>query len=94
MVSSVFYEESLCCEVSPKLCLFLLSLPGLIAASSGQLDSLLNESGHGSKPIMNGVINGISNGKATPKAQQNGNCFKPMNGSLNGVYTNGNGVHH
>ncbi|XP_021299502.1 CTP synthase 2 [Herrania umbratica] len=63
---------------------------GLIAASCGQLDSLLHNSGQFSKPMANG----ISNGKATIKAQQNGNYFKSSNGSLNGVYSNGNGVHH
>ncbi|XVF77750.1 hypothetical protein PTKIN_Ptkin14bG0072000 [Pterospermum kingtungense] len=63
---------------------------GLIAASCGQLDSLLIVSGHGSKA----TANGISNGKATSKAWQNGNYSKPLNGSLNGVYSNGNGVHH
>ncbi|OMO63632.1 CTP synthase [Corchorus olitorius] len=63
---------------------------GLIAASCGQLDSLL-KSGHVGKPMANG----ISNGKATFKAQQNGNHhFKASNGSLNGVHCNGNGVHH
>ncbi|XWS10520.1 hypothetical protein CRYUN_Cryun38cG0001700 [Craigia yunnanensis] len=63
---------------------------GLIAASCGQLDSLLNKSGHVSKAMANG----ISNGKATSKARQNGNYFKSSKGSLNGVYSNGNGVHH
>ncbi|KAL4325286.1 hypothetical protein GQ457_11G011970 [Hibiscus cannabinus] len=63
---------------------------GLIAASCGQLDLLLNKSDH----VSNGVVNGINTGKAPPKVWQNGNCFKSANGSLNGVYINGNGVHH
>ncbi|XP_038996890.1 CTP synthase-like isoform X2 [Hibiscus syriacus] len=63
---------------------------GLIAASCGQLDLLLNKSDH----VSNGVTNGINTGKALPKVWQNGNCLKSANGSLNGVYSNGNGVHH
>ncbi|TYG86659.1 hypothetical protein ES288_A13G151300v1 [Gossypium darwinii] len=62
---------------------------GLIAASCGQMDLLLNKSDH----LSNGMANGI-NGKATSKPRANGNCFKSSNGSLNGVYSNGNGVHH
>ncbi|XWS10501.1 hypothetical protein CRYUN_Cryun39dG0084800 [Craigia yunnanensis] len=63
---------------------------GLIAASCGQLDLLLNKSGHVSKAMANG----LSNGKATCKARKNGNYYKSSNGSLNGVNSNGNGVHH
>ncbi|XVE53412.1 hypothetical protein DITRI_Ditri03aG0000900 [Diplodiscus trichospermus] len=63
---------------------------GLIAASCGQLDSLLNKSSHLSKAMANG----IGNGEATFKARQNGNYFKTSNGSLNGGYSNGNVVHH
>ena len=48
---------------------------GLIAASCGQLDALLNKSGHVSKAMANGT----SNGKATCKAQQNGNYYKSSN---------------
>ncbi|XVE99025.1 hypothetical protein REPUB_Repub03eG0161300 [Reevesia pubescens] len=57
---------------------------GLIAASCGQLDSLLNKCGH----VHKAMENGISNGKASFKARQNGNHLKSSNGSLNGVYSN------
>ncbi|XP_039055570.1 CTP synthase-like isoform X1 [Hibiscus syriacus] len=63
---------------------------GLIAASCGQLDSLLNKSSHISKTVGSGM----SNGKATYKAHQNGNYSNGLNGSLNGVCMNGNGMHH
>lgn len=49
-------------------------------------------------PTSNGyaklTTNGICNGH-TPilKAHQNGNGFISSNGTLNGVYTNGNGVY-
>ncbi|XP_022749305.1 CTP synthase-like isoform X1 [Durio zibethinus] len=58
---------------------------GLIAASCGQLDSHLNKTGHVSKAMANG----LSNGRATYKDRQ-----MASNGSLNGVYSNGNSVHH
>ncbi|XVF37336.1 hypothetical protein REPUB_Repub19eG0137100 [Reevesia pubescens] len=45
---------------------------GLIAASCGQLDSLLNKCGH----VHKAMENGISNGKASFKARQNGNYLK------------------
>ncbi|XP_002514371.2 CTP synthase [Ricinus communis] len=61
---------------------------GLIAAACGQLESVLKSFGHASK-----LSNGLSNGKSTAKAYQNGNGVKSCNGSLNGVYSNGNGVH-
>ncbi|KAE8668585.1 hypothetical protein F3Y22_tig00112293pilonHSYRG00292 [Hibiscus syriacus] len=63
---------------------------GLIAASCEQLELFLNKSDH----VSNGVANGVNTGKANLKVWQNGNCFKSANGSLNGVYSNGNGVHH
>ncbi|XP_052312469.1 uncharacterized protein LOC7464580 isoform X2 [Populus trichocarpa] len=65
---------------------------GLIAAASGQLDAVLQNYGHENKLLPNG----ISNGKPSVKTYQNGNAIKSSNGSLNGVYSNGNGngVHH
>ncbi|KAG8502957.1 hypothetical protein CXB51_000801 [Gossypium anomalum] len=63
---------------------------GLIAASCGELDELLNKSSHVSKVVGSG----ISNGKATYNGHQNGSYFNALNGSLNGVCVNGNGVHH
>ncbi|WCJ28449.1 CTP synthase family protein [Euphorbia peplus] len=65
---------------------------GLIAAASGQLEGLLQNNGHASKPLPNGM----SNGKSPVKTYQNGNGIKFSNGSVNGVYSNGNsnGVHH
>ncbi|KAJ6899999.1 hypothetical protein NC652_026214 [Populus alba x Populus x berolinensis] len=63
---------------------------GLIAAASGQLDAVLQNYGNESKLLPNG----ISNGKPSVKTYQNGNAIKSSNGSLNGVYSNGNGVHH
>lgn len=39
-------------------------------------------------------IHGTYNGHSPiPKAHQNGNGFKSSNGSLNGIYTNANGVY-
>ncbi|KAG4161906.1 hypothetical protein ERO13_D01G085200v2 [Gossypium hirsutum] len=63
---------------------------GLIAASCGELDELLNKSSHVSKVVGSE----ISNGKATYNGHQNGSYFNALNGSLNGVCVNGNGVHH
>ncbi|KAJ6322503.1 hypothetical protein OIU77_012360 [Salix suchowensis] len=63
---------------------------GLIAAASGQLDAVLQNYGNASKLLPNGM----SNGKPIVKSYQNGNAIKSSNGSLNGVYSNGNGVHH
>lgn len=62
---------------------------GLIAAACGQLDTVLKY-GHASKVLTNG----LSNGKPMGKVHQNGNGIKSSNGSLNGVYSNGNGVHN
>ncbi|KAF6135212.1 hypothetical protein GIB67_035283 [Kingdonia uniflora] len=63
---------------------------GLIAASCGQLESVLQNSGHVTKamPIKNGIM---SNGMGSVKVHhQNGNG-KLSNGV---VHSNGNGVHH
>ncbi|KAJ4824084.1 CTP synthase 1 [Turnera subulata] len=62
---------------------------GLIAAACGQLDAVLQNNGHATMPLSNGM----ANGKAVVKPYQNGNGVKSSNGSLNGVYSNGNGVH-
>ncbi|XP_077251028.1 uncharacterized protein LOC143890282 [Tasmannia lanceolata] len=63
---------------------------GLIAASCGQLESVMQPCSHVSKETMK---NYSSNGKPS-KACQNGSAKKPANGSLNGgLYSNGNGVH-
>ncbi|KAH7565852.1 hypothetical protein JRO89_XS08G0025800 [Xanthoceras sorbifolium] len=67
---------------------------GLIAASCGHLETMVKY-GHPSSLLTNG--NGLSNGKATVKVHhQNGNTIKSSNGSLNVVYSNGNGngVHY
>ena len=63
---------------------------GLIAAASGQLDSLVVRGCHVNKSLTNGT----SYGKITPKTHQNGNLLKCSSGTLNCVYSNGNGVHH
>ncbi|KAI9162569.1 hypothetical protein LWI28_028595 [Acer negundo] len=64
---------------------------GLIAAACGHLETVL-KGGHASS-LSN---NGLSNGKASVKVHQNGNTMKSSNGSLNVVYSNGNGngVHY
>ncbi|KAM1122916.1 hypothetical protein FF1_004364 [Malus domestica] len=62
---------------------------GLIAAACRHPNTIPQINGHVPKPVANGT----SNGHVTVKAHQNGHAFKPSNGSLNGVYSNGNGVH-
>ncbi|XP_048326264.2 uncharacterized protein LOC107424242 isoform X1 [Ziziphus jujuba] len=62
---------------------------GLIAASCGHLETILQNNGHVSKNISNG----ISNGHSMVKIHRNGNTFKAFNGSVNGVYSNGNSMH-
>lgn len=57
---------------------------GLIAAASEPRKTVASN-GH----AKNGIYNGHS---PILKAHQNGNGFKSSNGSLNGVYSNGNGV--
>ncbi|KAK9937297.1 hypothetical protein M0R45_014097 [Rubus argutus] len=62
---------------------------GLIAACR-RSDKIPPSNGHVMKPITNG----ISNGHLTMvKPHQNGHAFKSSNGSLNVVYSNGNGKH-
>ncbi|TXG71417.1 hypothetical protein EZV62_006352 [Acer yangbiense] len=64
---------------------------GLIAAACGHLETVL-KGGHASSLSTNGW----SNGKASVKVHQNGNAMKSSNGSLNVLYSNGNGngVHY
>lgn len=76
-----------------KLCLVWLtriisSVTGLIAACRHS-NTILQNNGHVVKP----VTNGMSNGHVMVKTHQNGHAFKTSNGLLNGVYSNGNGVH-
>lgn len=61
---------------------------GLIAACR-RSDKIPPSNGHVMKPITKG----ISNGHLTVKSHQNGHAFKSSNGSLNVVYSNGNGKH-
>ncbi|KAM1561343.1 hypothetical protein ACFX1Z_004480 [Malus domestica] len=62
---------------------------GLIAAACRHPNTIPQINGHVPKPVANGT----SNGRVTVKAHQNGHAFKPSNGSLNGVYSNSNGIH-
>ncbi|KAM0938477.1 putative CTP synthase (glutamine hydrolyzing) [Dioscorea sansibarensis] len=65
---------------------------GLIAASCGQLETLLHGQGH----VNRGQTKGVSNGVLPQKVfYQNGNANKSLNLMLNGAafYANGNGVH-
>ncbi|KAF2302760.1 hypothetical protein GH714_005468 [Hevea brasiliensis] len=59
------------------------------SSSVWQLEVFLQNYGHGSQLLPNG----INNRKSTVKVYQNGDGFKSCNGSLNGVHSNGNGVH-
>ncbi|KAG8044853.1 hypothetical protein GUJ93_ZPchr0008g13907 [Zizania palustris] len=64
---------------------------GLIAASSGQLDRVLQGCCNGH---MIPTKHSLSNGSYTPAVHQNGHAKKIANGLSNGsFYTNGNGVH-
>lgn len=65
--------------------LFLFIWTGLIAAACGQLDSLLKNGGT--------PTHGLSNGTSGEKLHRNGNGATLANGSLDGIYCNGNGVH-
>ncbi|KAA8537144.1 hypothetical protein F0562_029630 [Nyssa sinensis] len=58
---------------------------GLIAAATGQLDAVLKK----------GVTktSAMSNGTSVVKSHQYGNAKKAANGSLDAIYSNGNGVH-
>lgn len=59
---------------------------GLIAAACGQLESLLKKEGVA-------LTHGFSNGTSGEKLHRNGNATNLSNGSLDGIYCNGNGVH-
>jgi hypothetical protein len=64
---------------------------GLIAASSGQLDRLLQGSCNGH---VVSTKHSLSNGAYTSTVHQNGHAKKLANGLSNGTYyPNGNGVH-
>uniref|UniRef100_A0A7N0UU62 CTP synthase n=1 Tax=Kalanchoe fedtschenkoi TaxID=63787 RepID=A0A7N0UU62_KALFE len=65
---------------------------GLIAASSGQLDPVLQNCGHVSSKITSKKQE-MSIGLPAAKHCPNGNAAKYSNGSANGVYSNGNGIH-
>ncbi|CAN4078547.1 unnamed protein product [Withania somnifera] len=58
---------------------------GLIAAACGQLESLLK------KGVA--LTHVFSNGTSGEKLHRNGNATNLFNGSLDGIYCNGNGVH-
>ncbi|OIW11716.1 hypothetical protein TanjilG_14349 [Lupinus angustifolius] len=60
---------------------------GLIAAAC-ELDRTATSPSRGHSKLTNGIHNGQS---PKLKSHQNGNGFKTTNGSLNGIYTNGNG---
>ncbi|XP_019051955.1 PREDICTED: CTP synthase-like isoform X2 [Nelumbo nucifera] len=66
---------------------------GLVLAACGQLEPFLQNSVRVNKVTM--VKNSVSNGPSPGKVHQkgNGNAIKAANGLLNGVYSNGNGVH-
>ncbi|KAL6614917.1 hypothetical protein ACP70R_037187 [Stipagrostis hirtigluma subsp. patula] len=64
---------------------------GLIAASSGQLDRVLQDCCNGR---LVSSKHALSNGSYTPTVLQNGHAKKLANGLSNGTYyANGNGVH-
>lgn len=64
-----------------------LVVTGLISAAC-ELGRTVLPAGNGYTKLPNGIYNGHS---PMMKAH-NGNGFKSSNGSLNGVYTNGNGI--
>lgn len=61
---------------------------GLIAAACGRLETVVHENAHRRKSLTSAM----SNGHSMAKIHQNGSAIK-SNGSVNGVYSNGNGVH-
>ncbi|CAM8976799.1 unnamed protein product [Rhodiola kirilowii] len=65
---------------------------GLIAASSGQLDTVLQSCGQETNKTISQKQE-LSNGHPTAKLYQNVIAAKYSNGSANGVYSNGNGIH-
>ncbi|XP_019456677.1 PREDICTED: CTP synthase-like isoform X2 [Lupinus angustifolius] len=62
---------------------------GLIAAAC-ELKRAIMSASYGHTKLTNGIYNGHS---PILKSHQNGKTFKTTNGSLNGIYMNGNGVH-
>ena len=84
-------------EMCPFGCMFFhlavtsFMLTGLIAAVCGQLEVVLQNNDHVSSVVPKTIV--TSNGQAMMKAHQNGNATKHSNGLVNGVYSNGNGVH-
>ncbi|CAL0310847.1 unnamed protein product [Lupinus luteus] len=62
---------------------------GLIAAACELKRAIMSPS-YGHTKLTNGIYNGHS---PILKPHQNGKTFKTTNGSLNGIYMNGNGVH-
>lgn len=70
-------------------CYFSVMFTGLIAAACGRLETVLHDNAHVSKPLTSAM----SNGHSMVKIHQNGGAIKSSNGSVNGVYSNGNGVH-
>lgn len=71
------YTKSIC----------LIDKTGLIEAACEPKRPVLS---NGHAKLTNGIYNGHS---PILKAHQNGNGFISSNGSLNGVFTNGNGVY-
>lgn len=70
---------------------FVILKTGLIAASCGQLDSVLKEDRMSQKTV--GKKGGMGNGTIMVKKHQNGSPTKPANGSLDDVvYRNCSGV--
>lgn len=61
---------------------------GLIAAASGQLDGLLKKESTKTGRLGNGTSS-----ITTARRYVNVNSKKNVNGSLDGIYTNGNGLH-
>lgn len=68
---------------------FLFCHTGLIAASCGQLDSILKSSESWKKTAKNGSVE-----VSTMKLSRNGNMKMTVNGLSNDAYFNGNGLHY
>ncbi|KAG6672711.1 hypothetical protein I3842_16G073300 [Carya illinoinensis] len=62
---------------------------GLIAAACQQLETVLHDKGH----LRKSVTNGMANGHSPVRAYKNDGTIKSSNGTVNGVYSNGNGIH-
>lgn len=68
---------------------FLFCHTGLVAASCGQLDSILKSSGSQKKTMNNGGIE-----VSMIKVSRNGNMKMTVNGLSNDIYFNDNGLHY